>query len=98
MQSGYHQIGKHPDDKHKTAFVTAHGLYQFKVVPFGLTSAPACFQRIIDVILAGLKWASCLVYIDDIIVYSRTFGEHLQRLKGVLKCIQLAGLKLRFEG
>lgn len=62
-------------------FVTSDGLYKLKVLPFGLCSAPAAFQRMMDTVLAGPKWQTCLVYI---VVYSSTFNEHLARLKSVL--------------
>lgn len=62
MQSGYWQVGVSPEDKEKTAFVTDDGLYQFKVMPFVLTNAPSTFQRMMNVVLAGLKWNVCLVY------------------------------------
>lgn len=55
MQSGYWQVEVSPEDRPKTAFVTADGLYRFKVMPFGLTNAPGTFQRMMDVLLAGLK-------------------------------------------
>ena len=77
MQSGFWQIQVKPEDRPKTAFVTSDGLYQFKVLPFGLVNSPRTFQRMMDVLLSGLKWHICLVYIDDIIVFSRTFEEHL---------------------
>ena len=70
-QQGYHQIAVKEEDRKKTAFVTAVGLYQFKVMPFVLTAAPSTFQRTMDVVLAGLKWTSCLVYIDGVVILSR---------------------------
>ena len=56
-----------PKDREKTAFCTPEGLFEFNVMPFGLCNAPATFQRLMDSILAGLHWRSCLVYIDDIV-------------------------------
>jgi hypothetical protein len=70
LQSGYWQVPIKESDRAKTAFVTADGLYHFKVMPMGLCSAPATFQRMMDVVLSGLKWTTCLVYLDDIIVPS----------------------------
>lgn len=61
LQSGYHQIEVKEEDRQKTAFITADGLYQFRVLPFGLTNAPSTFQRTMDVVLAGLNWTSYLV-------------------------------------
>ena len=81
MQAGYWQVQIKPEDREKTAFITANGLHQFKVMPFGLTNAPSTFQRMMDVLLAGLKWNSCLVYLDNIIIFSKTIPQHLQRLE-----------------
>ena len=68
------------DDKEKTAFTTPSGLYEFDVLPFGLSNAPATFQRLMDVVLAGLKWHSLLVYLDDICVFGDSFERHLASL------------------
>jgi hypothetical protein len=93
--SGYWQILMHPDDVEKTAFATHRGLFQFKVMPFGLVNAPMTFQRAMDVILSGLKYELCLVYLDDIIVFSRTWEEHLTNLRTVLDRIKSAGIYLK---
>ncbi|CAF4636209.1 unnamed protein product, partial [Rotaria magnacalcarata] len=53
-------------------------------MPFGLTNAPATFQRLMDLVLGGLKWSCALVYLDDIIVYSTSFDDHLYHLELVL--------------
>ena len=97
LQSGYHQIPLHPEDRQKTAFITADGLYQFKVLPFGLTNAPSTFQRTMEVVLAGLKWTVCLIYIDDVVVFAPTFEEHLLRLDQVLSCLRKANFKLKLS-
>ncbi|GFW60717.1 retrovirus-related Pol polyprotein from transposon 297 [Trichonephila clavipes] len=81
-------------DREKTAFITPEGLYEFKVMPFGLCNAPATFERMMDNLLRHFKWTMCLCYLDDIIVFSETFEDHLIRLRLVLKCLQEAGLKL----
>ena len=96
LQSGYHQVPLRDSDRPKSAFVTADGLFQFKVMPFGLTNAPGTFQRAMDLILAGLRWSACLVYLDDVVVYSPTLEQHLVRLKLVLTCFAKAGLKLKW--
>ena len=70
----------HPEDRGKTAFCTPEGLFEFKVMPFGLCNAPATFQRLMNSVLSGLPWNSCLVYLDDIIVTGSTFSAHLDNL------------------
>ena len=95
LASGYWQVELHPKDKEKTAFVTPFGFYQFRVMPFGLCNAPATFQRLMERVLAGLHWSSCLVYLDDIIVYSRSVEEHLTLLGEVFARLRKAGLKIK---
>ena len=63
-------------------------------MPFGLYNTPATFQRLMDCVLAGLQWLSCLVYIDDIIVIGRSFEEHLNHLQQILDHLKSAGLKI----
>ena len=93
--SGYWQVELTEEAKKKSAFCIPGGLYQFKMMSFGLCNAPATFERMMDQVLAGLSWKTCLLYLDDIIVYSRTFQEHTERLKEVLERIQQAGLKIK---
>ena len=76
LKTGYWQVEVENEDRAKTAFSTPDGLYEFKVMPFGLCNAPATFQRLMDRVLHGLKWPSCLVYIDDIVVVGANFKEH----------------------
>ena len=59
-------------DREKTAFTTGNDLWQFAVMPFGLCNSPATFQRLIELVLKGLSWKFCLIYMDDIIVHSHT--------------------------
>ncbi|GFY23958.1 hypothetical protein TNCV_4896391 [Trichonephila clavipes] len=94
LRSGYWQIEIDEADREKTAFITPEGLYEFKVMPFGLCNAPATFERMMDNLLRHFKWTMCLCYLDDIIVFSETFEDHLIRLRLVVKCLQEAGLKL----
>ena len=95
MQSGFWQIELAPEAEEKTAFITPDGLWQFKKMPFGLCNAPATFQRVMDMVLMGLKWDACLIYLDDVVVFSKTFDEHLDKLDKVLTAIQQAGLRLK---
>ena len=95
IASGYWQVERHPKDKEKTACVTIFGFYQFRVMPFGLCNAPATFQRFMERVRAGLHWSSCIVYLDDIIVYSRSVEEHLTLLGEVFARLRKAGLKIK---
>ncbi|CAK1580245.1 unnamed protein product [Parnassius mnemosyne] len=94
LKSGYWQVEIDPKDKKKTAFSTGKGLWQFKVMPFGLCNAPATFEKLMELVLTGQIGDACLVYLDDIIIVGRTFEEHLQNLERVLMKIQRANLKL----
>ncbi len=94
LSSGYWQIKVAQEDQEKTSFITLDGTYEFNVMPFGLTNAPTTFQRAMDVVLAGLKWNSCLVYLDDIIVFAPDFDTHLARLEAVLIRIREANFTL----
>ncbi|GBM79164.1 Retrovirus-related Pol polyprotein from transposon 297, partial [Araneus ventricosus] len=78
LKSGYWQVEVRPEDREKTAFTTGQGLWQFKVMPFGLCNAPATFERLMETVLRGLSSEACLVYLDDIIIVGRTFEEHLK--------------------
>ncbi|KRY17737.1 Retrovirus-related Pol polyprotein from transposon 17.6 [Trichinella patagoniensis] len=95
LTSGYWQVPVAKEDREKTAFCTPKGLYQFKVMPFGLCNAPATFQRVMDLTLTRLKWKKCLVYLDDIVIFGRTFQEHFNNLEEVLQRIRQSGLKLK---
>ena len=85
------------NDKAKTAFVSHTGLFKFVKIPFGLCNAPSTFQRLMESVLAGLTCKECLVYLDDIIIYARTFEEHVERLKHVFERLRISGLKIKLE-
>ena len=95
LASGYWQMKMKEEDKPKTAFMTRKGLFQFRVMPFGLSNVPATFQRLMDHVLRGLQWEKCLVYLDDIIIFGKTFDETLGNLRCVMKRLKTAGLKLK---
>ena len=78
LTSGYWQVEVNPEDCSKTAFCTSEGLFEFKVMPFGLCNVPATFQKLMDLVLSGLQWVSCLVYLDDVVVFGKSFEEHLK--------------------
>ena len=95
LMSGFWQIEMEPEDQCKTAFSTSLGLYEFKVMPFGLVNAPASFERLMETVLRGLQWEECLVYMDDIIVAGDSISQCLDRLENVFERLQEAGLKLK---
>jgi hypothetical protein len=73
-------VDVHPDDKEKTAFSTGHGLWQFTVMPFSFCNTLATFAGLMETVLRGLTYDSCLVYVDYMIIIGRTFQEHLLNL------------------
>ena len=83
------------ESREKTAFTTNSGLYEFKVMPFGLCNAPATFQRLMEEVLRGLAREKCLVYLDNVLVIGRTFDEHHSNLREVFNRLSEAGLKLK---
>ncbi|CAC5357182.1 Retrovirus-related Pol polyprotein from transposon 17.6 [Mytilus coruscus] len=97
LTSGFNQIPVRSEDIPKTAFVTKYGLYEYKTLPFGLTNGSACCQRLMELVLSGLQWQILLIYLDDIILFSSNFSQHLERLDIVLKRLQEAALKLKPE-
>ena len=94
-RSGFMQLGVKEEDRPKTAFITRRGMFQFLRMPFGLTNAPATFERLIDLLLRGLNEEICLSYLDDILCFSRTEEEHLERLERLLIRLKEANLKLK---
>ena len=92
---GYHQVPVRECDKEKTAFSYFGGHWEFNFMPFGLCNSAPTFQRLMDKVLSGLLWNSCLVYIDDVIVFSETLDEYIARLQNVFKRFENLGLKLK---
>lgn len=97
LAAGYHQIRVAEEDQAKTAFSTPDGHYHYKRMAFGLAGAPATFQILMDRVLAGIKGEMCYVYLDDVIVYSRSMEEHVARLEHVLQRLRKANLRINLE-
>ncbi|KAL8447032.1 hypothetical protein Emed_004662 [Eimeria media] len=92
--SGFYQIEIAEEDRPKTSFVTPDCQRQYRRLPFGFASSPAIFQRMIDMLLGGMKWVSAIGYIDDIIVYSDTWPDHRAHLRQLLVALRKAALQL----
>ena len=92
--SGFHQMEIDEEDRHLTSFITPFGLYQWKRMPMGLCNAPGAFQRLMEIVSSGLTYEIVLVYLDDIIVFGRSFEEHIHRLQLVFQRIREANLKI----
>lgn len=101
LKSGYHQIRVAPEDISKTAFRTRYGHFEFTVLPFGLCNAPGTFQSLMSEIFREYTDEFVLVYLDDIMIYSKSLPEHLDHLKSVLRVLRrhklyAASAKCRF--
>ena len=94
LASGYWQVNLDLDSHQKSAFATYFGVFEFVCMSFGLCNAPATLQGLMQKVLAGLEWHSCFVYLDDILVASRVFDEHVHHLSKVFTLLRCAGLHL----
>ncbi|CAL9701640.1 unnamed protein product [Knipowitschia caucasica] len=94
MRSGYWQVELSPQAWAKTAFTFGQGLWQFRVMPFGLCNAPATFERLIERVLTDIPRSHCVVYLDDLLVHASDFSKALGHLSGVFSAICHAGLRL----
>ncbi len=95
LDRAFWQIGLAEEDKEKYAFVMDSKLYEPNVMPFGSMNAPSTFQRLVDRVLSGLTWKQCLVYLDDVLIFSRTFEQHLCDIHETLSRFRFAGLMLK---
>ena len=95
QRKAYHQVFMHPDSRHLTAFVTRWGLYEWIDIPMGLKNAPGEVQRFMEDCLRNFRDDFCAPYLDDVIIYLRSFEEHVEHVRQVLRRLHENGIKLR---
>ena len=95
LASEYWQVSLSQEARVKTEFVTHSGLFQFRVMPFGLCNAPATFERLMDRVLQRLRWSRCLIYLDDIMSFGSTFDSALANLTLIFERLRSYGLQLK---
>ena len=94
---GYWQIPVSEEDRSKTAFTCDEGCVEFCRMPFGRFNAPATFQRTVDMLLSGYRWRTCLVYLDDIIVFSNAKENHLTHVREIVIILKNGGFSLKLR-
>ena len=97
LRSGFHQLKLDPETAHKTGFITPEAIYQYKRLPFGMKNSTASFQMVMSQVFRSMTYKNVLVYVDDLLVYSKDFGTHLNDLQEVFTRLQKANLKLSPE-
>lgn len=97
LASGFYQVEMDPNDVEKTAFNVEHGHFEFLRMPMGLKNSPSTFQRVMDNVLRGLQNEICLVYLDDIIVFSTSLQEHMTNLEKVFQRLRESNFKIQMD-
>jgi hypothetical protein len=92
LAKGYHQVPLTERAKQICSFRGPSGFFRYTHMPFGVMNAPAVFQRMMDLVLRGLTWISCMVYMDDVVVYSKTWAEHVKHICEILQRLREANL------
>ena len=95
--AGYWQIPVVPEDREKTTFTCHQGTFRYIRMPFGFRNTPATFQRALDIILSDVRWQTCLIYLDDVIVFSRPTEQHVRDVYKVLSLLRAAGVTLKLK-
>jgi len=95
IKDAYHNIRIREGDEWKTTFSTKLGTYKYLVMPFGLCNAPAAFQRWIKEVLMKHIDMCCIVYVDDVLIYSNTLQQHLKEVSNILEAIRKSGMKVK---
>lgn len=97
MRSGFHQVRMNPTDQYKTTFQTHHGHFEYKVMLYGLTRGPATFQKVMNNVLAPLLRVCVVVFIYDILIYSKTWQDHLDQVAAVFKLLYHHQFKVKLS-
>ena len=95
LRHAYHHIEIRPEDRHKTAFITHKGLFEWNRMTFGFANAPAAFQRAVNYIFRDLDFV--IVYLDDILILSESEEQHIQHLETVFERLSEYNLKIRYD-
>ena len=94
LSRGYWQVPVNEGSRPRTAFTTPYGLFQFRVMPFGLQGAPATFQRMMDELLRDMDGYAA-AYLDDVVIHSVSWGEHMEHVRNILEKLRQAGLTVK---
>lgn len=97
LAQGFHQIEMHPDSVEKTAFTVNNGHYEYLHLPFGLKNAPSSFQRVMDNVLKEYLHQFCFVYMDGVVIISRSLQDHLVHVKAIFKKLRQFNLKVQLD-
>lgn len=97
LAQGFHQIEMDPQSIEKTAFTVNNGHYEYLRMPFGLKNAPATFQKLMDHILRSHLYKICFVYMDDVVIFSRSLQEHIHHIKIIFEELRKANLKIQLD-